>query len=193
MPLPLLLASSSTARQELLTRLQIPFNVVHPDIDETPKPQETPHALVERLSRQKGLRGAHLHPDHLIISSDQVIVIDGIPVSKPESHLEAVQQLQTASGHWVESLTGIAVLNPQTQRQQYRCIPTRVLFKRLSTLQIERYLRQDQPYHCAGSLRVESLGISLLEQIDSKDPTALIGLPLICLVEFLTLEGYFAD
>ena len=142
------------------------------------------------MSRQKGLSLAASYPKHLIISSDQVIVIKGVPVSKPESHQAAVQQLQAASGDWVESLTGLALLNPTTGQQHYRVIPTRVLFKTLSLTQIEQYLQQDQPYHCAGSLRVESLGISLLEKIHSDDPTALIGLPLICLVEFLSLEGY---
>ncbi len=190
MPLPLLLASSSTARHALLTRLQIPFDCVSPAIDESPFKGETPLALVERLSRQKGLAVAKDHPKHLIISSDQVIVIHGEPVSKPESHGEAIKQLQNASGTWVSSLTGLAVLNPQTQLQQYRCIPTQVLFKTLSLRQIEQYLQQDQPYDCAGSLRVESLGIRLLEKIHSDDPTALIGLALIGLVEFLTNEGY---
>ena len=190
MPLPLLLASSSTARQQLLTRLQQPFVIAHPAIDETPQPLETPIALVERLSRAKGLKIAETVKDHLIISSDQVIVIAGHAVSKPESHVEAIHQLQAASGSWVESLTGLALFNPQTGKQHYQCVSTQVLFKPLSLSQIERYLQQDQPYHCAGSLRVESLGISLLAKIVSDDPTALIGLPLIGLVDFLTLEAW---
>lgn len=183
----LILASSSTARRDLLARLQIPFECLSPNIDETPLDGETPSQLVERLSRAKGWTIATLHPKQWIISSDQVIVINGIPVSKPESHDDAVQQLQAASGQWVESLTGLAVLNPTTQEQYYDCVITRILFKTLTLAQIERYLQQDQPYHCAGSLRVESLGISLLAKIHSDDPTALIGLPLIRLVDFLKL------
>lgn len=188
--MPLLLASSSPARRQLLQRLAWPFEVMSPDIDETPLAQESPATLVERLSRQKGLKAAETYPNHLIISSDQVIIIQGVAVSKPENHLDAVKQLQASSGQWVESLTGLAVWNPRTQTQQYACVPTQILFKALSLAQIEAYLHQDQPYHCAGSLRIEGLGIRLVQKILSDDPTALIGLPLIRLVDFLNQAGY---
>lgn len=181
----LILASSSSARYELLSRLQIPFEVMVPDIDETPQQHETPAQLVERLSRAKGLKIAATRPDATIISSDQVIIIQNQAVSKPESHEEAVAQLQAASGQWVESLTGLACYRPDTGEQHYCCVSTNILFKTLSLAQIEGYLRQDKPYHCAGSLRVEGLGIRLITKIHSDDPTALIGLPLISVCEFL--------
>lgn len=183
----LILASSSSARHELLSRLQIPFDVVVPDIDETALPDEAPHQLVERLSRAKGMKIANSRPTATIISSDQVIIIRGIALSKPESHEDAVGQLQAASGQWVESLTGLAFYRPETQEQHYCCVSTNILFKTLSLTQIETYLQQDKPYHCAGSLRVEGLGIRLLDKIHSDDPTALIGLPLIRLCDFLDL------
>lgn len=181
----LILASSSSARHELLSRLQIPFEVVVPNIDETPLAHETPTQLVERLSRAKGMKIASSRPEAAIISSDQVIVIRGVAVSKPESHEDAVAQLQAASGQWVESLTGLAFYRPDTREQYYGCVPTQILFKTLSLTQIETYLEQDKPYHCAGSLRVEGLGIRLLAKIHSDDPTALIGLPLIRVCDFV--------
>lgn len=185
----LILASSSPFRRELLERLNIPFEVVAPEVDESPHPGETPQKLVERLALEKARKIAVQRPDALVIGSDQVAVYDGRIVGKPHTHDKAVQQLRSASGKAVTLYTGLALVNADTQRVQCEVIPYRVVFRALSDAQIESYLRKEQPYSCAGSVRSEGLGIALLEKFEGDDPNTLIGLPLIRLVRMLENEG----
>ena len=185
----LILASSSPFRRELLERLKIPFGVVAPDVDETPRPGETPSALVERLSIEKAQKIASGNPGALVIGSDQVAVYNGAIVGKPHSHDKAVEQLRSAAGKAVTLYTGLALVNADTGRAQHEVIPYRVTFRSLSDAQIESYLRKEQPYSCAGSVRSEGLGIALLERFEGDDPNTLIGLPLIRLVRMLENEG----
>lgn len=185
----LILASSSPFRRELLERLKIPFEVMAPEVDETPRPGETPENLVERLAIGKAQKIAAQHPDALVIGSDQVAVYDGVIVGKPHSHDNAVRQLRSASGKTVTLYTGLALVNAGTRRVQCEVIPYRVTFRALTDAQIESYLRKEQPYSCAGSVRSEGLGIALLEKFAGDDPNTLIGLPLIRLVRMLENEG----
>jgi len=185
----LILASSSPFRRELLERLKIPFQVTAPDVDETPRPGETPVALVERLAIGKAQKIAAENPGALVIGSDQVAVYDGVIVGKPHNHDKAVAQLRAASGKTVTLYTGLALVNADTRRVQSEVIPYRVTFRELTDAQIESYLRKEQPYSCAGSVRSEGLGISLLEKFEGDDPNTLIGLPLIRLVRMLENEG----
>ena len=185
----LILASSSPFRRELLERLNIPFEVVAPEVDESPRSGETPQKLVERLALEKARKIAVQRPDALVIGSDQVAVYDGRIVGKPHTHDKAVQQLRSASGKAVTLYTGLALVNADTQRVQCEVIPYRVVFRALSDAQIESYLRKEQPYSCAGSVRSEGLGIALLEKFEGDDPNTLIGLPLIRLVRMLENEG----
>ncbi len=187
---PIILGSSSSARKMLFERLLLPFTCCSPDIDEMELPNETPLQLVKRLTKQKSQKIAENLTDALVISADQVIVVNGSPISKPESYEQAVKQLRAESGQWVEALGGLGVLNVSTQQYQYTCVKTKVLFQSLTDERIHQYLTQDpQAIYCAGSLRVEALGISLLEKVSSEDPTALIGLPLIALCAMLRKEG----
>ena len=185
----LILASSSPYRRELLERLKIPFEVIAPEVDETPRPGETPAALVERLSIEKARKIAMQKPGSLVIGSDQVAVYNGKIVGKPHSHDRAVQQLREASGRTVVLHTGLALVNADTQRVQCEVIPYRVTFRALTDAQIESYLHKEQPYSCAGSVKSEGLGIALLEKFEGDDPNTLIGLPLIRLVRMLENEG----
>ncbi|HSD96093.1 MAG TPA: Maf family nucleotide pyrophosphatase [Sulfuricaulis sp.] len=185
----LILASSSPYRRELLERLKIPFEVIAPDVDETPRPGETPSAMVERLSVEKAQKIAGGRPGTLVIGSDQVAVYNGAVVGKPHSHDKAVEQLRSASGRAVTLYTGLALINADTRRVQIEVIPYRVTFRTLTDAQIESYLRKEQPYSCAGSVRSEGLGIALLEKFEGDDPNTLIGLPLIRLVRMLENEG----
>jgi septum formation protein len=185
----LILASSSPYRRELLERLKIPFEVIAPEVDEAPLPGETPSALVERLSVEKARKIADGRPGTLVIGSDQVAVYNGAIVGKPHSHDKAVQQLRSASGRAVTLYTGLALFNADNQRVQIEVIPYRVTFRTLTDAQIESYLRKEQPYSCAGSVRSEGLGIVLLERFEGDDPNTLIGLPLIRLVRMLENEG----
>jgi len=189
MPLKLILASSSPYRRELLERLKIPFEVMAPDVDETPRPGEMPEKLVERLAVEKAQKIAGQKPGTLVIGSDQVAVYNGHIVGKPHSHDMAVEQLQSASGRTVTLYTGLALVNADTQRVQCEVIPYRVTFRALTDAQIESYLRKEQPYSCAGSVKSEGLGIALLEKFEGDDPNTLIGLPLIRLVRMLENEG----
>ena len=189
MPLKLILASSSPFRRELLERLHIPFEAIVPDVDETPHAGETPTLLVERLAIEKAQKIATRNPGALVIGSDQVAVYDGVIVGKPHGHGKAVQQLRAASGKTVTLYTGLALINADTRRIQREVIPYRVTFRELSDAQIESYLRKEQPYSCAGSVRSEGLGIALLEKFEGDDPNTLIGLPLIRLVRMLENEG----
>jgi len=185
----LILASSSPYRRELLERLKIPFEVIAPDVDEAPRPGENPSALVERLSIEKAQKIADGKPGTLVIGSDQVAVYNGSIVGKPHSHDKAVEQLRSASGRAVTLYTGLALVNADTQCVQHEVIPYRVTFRTLTDAQIESYLRKEQPYSCAGSVRSEGLGIALLERFEGDDPNTLIGLPLIRLVRMLENEG----
>ncbi len=189
MSLKLILASSSPYRRELLERLKIPFEVIPPELDETPLPGEAPSALVERLSIAKAQKIAAQYPGSLVIGSDQVAIYNGAIVGKPHTHEKAVQQLRSASGKPVTLYTGLALVNSDTQRLQHEVIPYRVLFRVLNDEQIESYLRKEQPYSCAGSVKSEGLGIALLERFEGDDPNTLIGLPLIRLVRMLENEG----
>lgn len=185
----LILASSSPYRRKLLQRLGIPFEVIAPDVDETPAPGETPQALVERLAIAKAQAVARQHANALVIGSDQVAVYDGTIVGKPLTHDRAVEQLRMASGKAVTLYTGLALIHSDSGRVQSEVVPFRVVFRPLSDAQIDNYLRKEQPYHCAGSVKSEGLGIALLERMEGEDPNALIGLPLIRLVRMLENEG----
>ena len=187
--LPLLLASSSVYRRDLLTRLRLPFSCSSPDIDESHRPGESAVELVKRLSLEKARALAHSHPNHLIIGSDQVAVLDGRIIGKPHTHDKAHQQLMSASGASVSFLTGLTLLNSQTGHYQVDCIPFTVHMRPLKTEQIERYLLAEQPYDCAGSFKAEGLGVSLFQRTEGDDATSLVGLPLIRLVDMLLAEG----
>jgi septum formation protein len=185
----LILASSSPFRRELLSRLMIPFEVAVPGIDETPRQDESPQTLVERLAIAKARAIASKHPDALVIGSDQVAVHNGAIVGKPLTHERAVEQLKTASGKTVMLYTGLALVNSSSGRVQSEVVPYGVTFRTLTDQQIETYLRKEQPYHCAGSVKSEGLGVTLLERFDGEDPATLIGLPLIRLIRMLENEG----
>jgi septum formation protein len=185
----LILASSSPFRRELLARLMIPFEVVVPDVDESPRAGESPAQLVERLAIAKARAVAASHPDALVIGSDQVAVHGKDIVGKPLTHERAVTQLRAASGRAITLYTGLALVNSATGRVQSEVVPYRVLFRSLTDAQIENYLRKEQPYHCAGSVKSEGLGIALLERFEGDDPATLIGLPLIRLTRMLENEG----
>jgi septum formation protein len=176
---PLILASTSRYRRELLQRLRLPFDVVAPAVDETPQVGETPAALAVRLALAKAREVAARHPAAVVIGSDQVADLDGEPIGKPGSHARAVEQLRRMRGRVVVFQTAVAVVRQDAGFERALLAPVRVRFRPLSDAHIERYLSLEQPYDCAGSAKAETLGISLLESIDSDDPTALIGLPLI--------------
>jgi len=185
----LILASSSPYRRALLARLKIPFEAISPDVDETPLPNETPEKLVERLSRAKAREVATDHRDALVIGSDQVAVYNGQIVGKPHGHDNAVAQLREASSRTVMLYTGLVLLNASTGKEQSEVVPYRVTFRKLTDELIESYLKKEQPYSCAGSVKSEGLGIALLEKFEGDDPNTLIGLPLIRLVRMLENEG----
>jgi septum formation protein len=185
----LVLASSSTYRRTLLSRLGLPFSWDAPDLDETELPGESPEALVARLSLQKARVVAARHPGSLVIGSDQVSVLDGQIIGKPHTHDRAVAQLSAASGRRVDFLTGLCLLNADTGESQVVIEPFSVIFRTLSPQAIERYLQADTPYDCAGSFKLEGQGITLFERLEGRDPNALIGLPLIALVDLLVAAG----
>ena len=173
----------------MLARLGMPFEVVVPDVDETPADGEDPLHLVERLAVEKARTVARQHPDALVIGADQVALHHGKVVGKPGGHEQAVKQLRAASGNTVTLYTGLAVVNGARGTTQSDVVPFSVRFRQLDDARIERYLRREQPYNCSGSLRAEGLGIALLESLHGDDPTALIGLPLIRLIAMLEQEG----
>ncbi len=181
----LILASSSRYRRALLERLQIPFECISPDIDETPKLDEPPDQLVRRLSIAKAETLAAHYPKNLIIGSDQVATYKDSILTKPGNYEVAYQQLKAQSGHRVTFLTGIALLNSATGHINVDVVPTDVVFRQLSDPEIVDYLKKDEPYDCAGSFKSEGLGITLFDGIYGNDPTALIGLPLIRLSQML--------
>ncbi|SAK82131.1 Maf-like protein [Caballeronia fortuita] len=193
-PPRLILASSSPYRRELLERLRIPFDAVSPDIDETPLAGETPESTAVRLSIAKARAAAERIGDDgigaLVIGSDQVATFDGQQIGKPGTHAKAVAQLQAMRGRSVEFHSALCLFDSRTGHAQSADIVTRVRFRRYSDAQIETYLRAETPYDCAGSAKAEGLGIALLEAIESDDPTALIGLPLIALTGMLANAGF---
>lgn len=187
--LPLVLASSSPYRRELLTRLHLQFTWSAPQIDETRHPNEDADTLVRRLSLEKAQALLATHPQHLIIGSDQVAVLGTQILGKPHTLERACEQLMAASGNSVTFLTGLTLLNSATGQQQTDCVPFTVHFRTLSEAQIMRYLTAEQPFDCAGSFKAEGLGISLFRNTEGSDSNSLIGLPLIRLVDMLQASG----
>lgn len=188
-PQPLLLASSSPARRNLLSRLGLPFTVSSPDIDEAALPGEDAIHLTRRLSEAKARALAPRHANTLIIGSDQVLTLEGEILGKPGTHDRAHDQLARLSGRTVTFHTGLCLLNTRSGHCQVTTEPFEVSFRPLSGDQIERYLQADQPYGCAGSFKSEALGITLFERFNGRDPNSLVGLPLMALVDFLLAEG----
>lgn len=173
----LILASTSPYRRELLERLRLPFTVASPGVDESPLPHEPPAQLAARLARAKALAVSQQHPRAVVIGSDQVADLDGEPLGKPGSHERAREQLQRMRGRRVHFHTAVAVARDSEVAEDLALVT--VLLRDCSDAEIERYLQLEQPYDCAGSAKVETLGIALLAAVESDDPTALIGLPLI--------------
>ena len=188
-PRALILGSTSPYRRALLQRLRLDFTVAAPDVDETALPGEAPRDLALRLALAKAHAVAAHNPGAVVIGSDQVADLAGQPLGKPGTHERATAQLRQMSGHSVIFQTAVAVVCPETGFEQVDLAPVVVRFRELSGAEIERYLRAEQPYDCAGSAKSEGLGISLLDAIDSDDPTALIGLPLIRTCRMLRAAG----
>jgi len=185
----LVLGSSSSYRYELLSRLQLPFEVSSPDIVESALTGEMPEATATRLAEEKARVVATIHPNALIIGADQVAVLEGAQLGKPLSYENATKQLYAMRGKEVVFHTALSLFNSCSGRMQSKLISSLVKFRDLSDRQISNYLAKEQPYHCAGSAKYEGLGIALIERMESDDPNALIGLPLIALVEMLVHEG----
>lgn len=186
----LILASTSTYRRQLLARLGLPFEVVRPETDETPLSGEGPSSLADRLAEAKARSVAQRHPQAWVIGSDQVAEFGGQPLSKPGDFERAADQLAAASGRTLNFHTAVTLYRHSDRRAMRLHDTTRVRFRTLSSAEIERYLHAEQPYDCAGSFKAEGLGITLFEAIDSRDPTALIGLPLIGLAGLLREAGF---
>jgi septum formation protein len=188
-PRSLVLASTSRYRQALLGRLGIAFDVAAPDCDETPLAGEPPTAMALRLAEAKARAVAGAYPDALIVGSDQVAMLGAERLDKPGGHANAVRQLTRLSGKTATFHTAVALLDARHGVLQARLVPCRVSFRTLSERQIETYLRREQPYDCAGSAKSEALGIALIARMETEDPTALVGLPLIALTEMLEKAG----
>jgi len=193
MSLPILLASSSVYRKQLLEKLQLPFSMASPDINESSLTGESPEDYVLRLAIAKAKTLADKYPNHIIIGSDQcaVLEVEGQQtiLGKPHTVANAVTQLNQASGKQVKFLTGLCVFNSQTQQQLSLVEPFSVHFRDLTRVQIERYIEQEMPLDCAGSFKSEGLGIRLFKSLEGRDPNSLIGLPLIALVDLLEQQG----
>jgi len=189
LPRRLVLGSTSPYRRDLLARLRIPFEVAAPDVDETPHPHETPQQLACRLAMTKAQTVAARFPHHVVIGSDQVADLAGQPLGKPGNHERAVAQLRQMRGQTVVFQTAVAVVCQASGFAQMDLAQVKVLFRDLSDAEIEAYLLTETPYDCAGSAKSEGLGIALLERIDSDDPTALVGLPLIRTCRLLEAAG----
>ena len=185
----LILGSTSRYRRELLERLQIPFDQASPDVDETPSPGENPRALAERLALAKAHAVARQFPQAVVIGSDQVADLDGLPLGKPGTHERAVAQLRQMRGKTVIFQTAVAVVCLESGFSQSAVAPVKVTFRDLGDDEIENYLRAEQPYDCAGSAKSEGLGIAILSSIESDDPTALVGLPLITTCNMIRAAG----
>ncbi len=187
--LPLILASSSPYRRQLLGRLGLPFEAVSPDLDETRLAGETPAQMTARLATGKAHTVRRRHAPALIIGSDQTAELDGMALGKPGTHARAVSQLEQLSGQKVRFHTSVCLLNSVTGQEQLDVIPYDVQFRLLQRHEIEHYLLSERPYDCAGSFRSEGLGIALFEHLSGDDPSALIGLPLIRLCQMLAQAG----
>ena len=189
----LILASSSAYRRELLERLRLPFEVMVPDLDETPQPGESPEATALRLARAKAQAVAARAPGSLVIGSDQVATLDGEQIGKPGNHANALAQLRKMRGRRVVFHTALCLWDGRgpalTGQAQLVNVQTFVTFSYLPDRELDAYLRIEQPYDCAGSAKNEGLGIAILDRIDSVDPTALTGLPLIALTGMLRKAG----
>lgn len=185
----IVLGSSSPYRRELLSRLKLGFDVDLPHVDETPRPGESPRDIALRLALEKARAVAAKHPDAAVIGSDQVADLGGQPLGKPGTHERAARQLRQMSGQVVVFHTAVAVVCEASGFEQVDLAPVRVTFRELGDEEIESYLRAEQPYDCAGSARSEGLGIALLEAIESDDPSALVGLPLIRTCRMLRAAG----
>jgi len=186
---PLILGSTSVYRRELLSRLHLPFTVEPPNVDETPLPGERPADLARRLAAAKADAVARAHPGSIVIGSDQVADLDGESLGKPGTHANALAQLRRMSGRTVIFQTALTVQCVESGFTGHDLAPVRVRFRTLADAEIEAYLQAEQPYDCAGSAKSEGLGIALLEAIDSDDPTALVGLPLIRTCRMLRAAG----
>ncbi|MBV8665682.1 MAG: septum formation protein Maf [Burkholderiaceae bacterium] len=194
MPIPrLILGSSSKYRQELLSRLRLPFEAIAPHINETPLTGETPEATALRLAREKAAAVAAANPGALVIGSDQVATLDGLQIGKPGTHERAMEQLRLMRGRQVIFHTALCLWDGRSpdpaKAAQVENVQTFVTFRDLPDAELDAYLRAEQPYDCAGSAKNESLGIAILEKIESTDPTALTGLPLIALTSMLRRVG----
>ncbi|OFZ66128.1 MAG: septum formation protein Maf [Betaproteobacteria bacterium RBG_16_56_24] len=187
----LVLASSSLYRSELLRRLKLPFDTMAPNIDETPLPNESARDTSVRLAREKAHAVAGIYPDALIIGSDQVALLEGQQLGKPLTHENAVRQLRAMRGKTTHFYTALTLLNSKTGNMQTEVAENFVTLRDLSDAGIEGYLLKEQPYHCAGSAKTEGLGIALISQMTGDDPNALIGLPLVLLVEMLRRENVY--
>lgn len=187
---PLILASSSPYRRELLERLRLPFEIVVPDIDETPAPGESPDQTALRLARQKAEKVAAGYPGALVIGSDQVATLDGKQVGKPGDHARALAQLHWMRGRTVTFHSALCLYDGRTGQHQSEDIRTLATFRDLSDEELDAYLHLEHPYDVAGSAKSEGLGIALLERVESSDPTALVGLPLIALTSMLRNVHY---
>lgn len=185
----IVLASSSAYRRALLRRIGIDCPAIPPEIDERPLPEETPLATARRLALAKARKIAERDASALIIGSDQVAVMGERVLGKPGTHAAAAEQLRAMSGKSVEFHTALCLLNAATGKAREASVPTLVRFRELDAGQIERYLQHDRPYDCAGSAKIEAMGVALVESVESADPSALIGLPLIALVGMLREEG----
>ena len=186
---PLVLGSTSPYRRDLLARLRLDFSVNAPRVDETPRAGEAPAQLAQRLALEKAQEVASRHPGAIVIGADQVAELDGQPIGKPGNHDRAVAQLQAMRGRQVVFHTAVAVVRPDTGFARGLLAQVAVHFRTLTDAEIDRYLRLEQPYDCAGSAKCETLGIALLDRIDSDDPTALVGLPLMRTCALLRLAG----
>lgn len=185
----IILASTSRYRRELLARLRLPFDVQAPEVDETPRAGETPAALARRLAHEKASAVARRFPDAVVIGSDQVADLGGEPLGKPGNHARATAQLRRMRGQTLVFQTAVAVVCAATDFAQCDLAPVRVTFRDVGDAAIETYLRAEEPYDCAGSAKSEGLGIALLDAIESDDPTALVGLPLIRTTRMLRAAG----
>jgi septum formation protein len=185
MPASIVLASSSPYRRQLLERLRLPFDVEAPDVDEAGHPGETPLQQAQRLALLKASSVSARRPEAIVIGSDQVAALDGVAIGKPLDHPNALRQLLQMQGRSVLFHTALAVVRRADAHSELDCVDTLVRFRRLTREALEAYLRIEQPYDCAGSAKIESLGICLVESVQSDDPSALIGLPLIRLTSML--------
>jgi len=185
----LILASSSPYRKELLARLNLPFETMSPEIDESSLTNELPQDTALRLAQLKARKIAESYSQALVIGCDQVATLDGLQLGKPGTHENAAKQLKMMRGRTVTFHSALCLYNAETQHMQAEVVPYEVTFRELTDEQIERYLRIEEPYNCAGSAKSEGLGIALIASMHGTDPNALIGLPLIKLISMLQNEN----